>query len=212
MTASVTLPPRYLRARQRVGGRELALDWRQLGRRKPRVWPGMIWLWRADEARRENAERASMLAPEERDRLYLIGTSMGGDLYALDPRGRVVVVDEIEMAYPVVVARDFAAFETSFVLAAEAQKRLHAREEQDELRGVPAQWRKLDAILAGPRGLPRTVKTQVMMGDIANTYLLAGRQGALLEALTAFVKRHPGQRALATKMRKYAGAWGGGGS
>ena len=56
MTASVTLPPRYLRARQRVGGRELALDWRQLGRRKPRVWPGMIWLWRADEARRENAE------------------------------------------------------------------------------------------------------------------------------------------------------------
>jgi hypothetical protein len=72
---------------------------------------------------------------------------------------------------------------------------------------MPAQWRRLDAILEGRHRLSRTANIQGMLVDIANAYLDAHRLQELLEALRAFTKRHPSRKTLAAKLRKYAKKW-----
>jgi hypothetical protein len=202
------LPASYLRARRNLGNREIDLDWRKLGRKEPRMWPGMLWLWTARDARRENSERRPSLDSKLRDRLFLIGTNTAGVVFAIDARGRVVIMDEIEMDYPVTLGGDFSAFEKCFVTAPEKREALRERDRADALRRMPARWRKLDAILDGRHRLSRTANVHAILVDIANHYLLAGRTEALLEALRTFAARHPRRKSLVAKLRKYVKQWG----
>lgn len=112
-TAAMTLPPSYLEARARLAKREIPLDWRKLGSRKPPMWPGMICMFTEQEAERDNARLQPMFegAPP-----FFIGSNAAGILFAIDPHDRVVVVDEIEMEFPEVLAENFDAFELAFAL------------------------------------------------------------------------------------------------
>jgi hypothetical protein len=205
------LPPSYLQARRRLASREIDLDWRKLGRKKPRSWPGMLWLWPPSQARLENAERGPRLDEKLSGKIFLIGTNTAGLLFAIDDHQRVVVIDEIEMDYPTLLARDFEAFERSFVLGDEKRKELAAREQSASQRGLGARWRKLDAIVEGRHALSRTANVYGILLDIADDYLLAEQREALLNALGAFVERHPDRKGVARKLRKYVKAWGSGG-
>lgn len=203
-TIGVALPESYKRARQKLARREVSLDWTKLGRKEPRVWPGMLWLWSAADARRENAERRALLDEAIRDRVFLIGTNTAGLLFAIDSRARVVLVDECEMSGPTLLAKDFELFERSFV----SRRTPQAPPKAPSLRGVGAQWRKLDAILEGRHALSRSANIEGILVDIVSDYRRAGQMNALDGALTAFVKRHPGRARLATKMRKLVREWG----
>ena len=206
----MAIPPSYVRARRKLAGREIALDWRKLGRRKARVWPGVLCLWGAREARRENAERGRFLDEKLQGRLFMIGTNTAGLLFAIDSRGRVVVFDEIEMDYPVLLATDFDRFERSFVVSTKKNKEFRNLEGRETPRRMSDRWRTLDAILEGRHSLSRTANVYGMLIDVANKYLLADGREALLDALRAFVKRHPSRKTLAAKLRKYANGWGAG--
>jgi hypothetical protein len=210
---AVTLPPAYLRARGKLAGREIELDWRKLGARKPPVWPGMLCMFDAADARRENLELVPRCGERVRDRLFFFGTNTAGLLFAIDQRGRVVVVDEIELDYPTVLARDFDTLAGGFLITEEARAKHREREDAGRGRRLAGRWKTLDHIITSrdPRlrhPSNRSHSAQVVIVDIANEYLLANRQAELLDGLRAFGRRHPGQRRLITKMRKYALAWG----
>jgi hypothetical protein len=95
---------------KQLAGRTLDLDWTALGTRRPPMWPGSIIFDKRREMERRNEElRRRPEAPP----VYLIGRNGAGLAFAIDRRGRVVVLDEIEMDYPVVLAPSLAKFLTS---------------------------------------------------------------------------------------------------
>jgi hypothetical protein len=202
------LPSGYPRAIAALAGRHVDLDWRKLARKRPRIWPGSIWLWTTAAAAKENASFAPMLDKRLRGDVYFIGTNTAGLLYAIDVRGRVVVIDECEMAYPEPLAPNFETFVSAFVVEKEAQEALATREQAAALRAMPARWKKVDALLAVGAPKPRPELVRARLVDIANDYLLAGRKDQLLAELRAFAARHPGRRAIVTKLRAYAERWG----
>jgi hypothetical protein len=190
------LPASYVRARRKLGGQEIDLDWRKLARRVPPQWPGMIFLYRVGTLR-EGA--------------YVIGTNTAGLLFALDDRDRVVVLDEAELGEATVLARDFDTFTRAFVSGSERTAH-RAKERARAARGMAARWKKLDDIVASTAGthlIARNMDVRALLVDIANDYLVDGRRDEFLEALAAFRKRHPvrGKR-LATELRAYAARWG----
>jgi hypothetical protein len=203
---AIPLDPSYLSARRKLANREVGLDWPKLRRRSADGSPDTIRLYPARLAQSENARLAD-LAPQLRDRLFVIGTDGASLLFAIDKRGRVVVMDAVELAYPKLVAPDFDAFAAAFVTTRGAKKELERRDKDGALRHISRQWRRLDAIIEGRHALA-TADPNVILVDIANDYLLARRPDALQDALRAFVKRHPTRgKTLATKIRKYMRQW-----
>jgi hypothetical protein len=209
----VTLPPAYLDVRRRLARREIDLDWRRLGARKPRVWPGTLYLFDGADARRENLRLSENVADRWRNRLFFLGNNAAGLLFALDDRQRVVIVDEIELDYPTVLARDFEKLARAFLLTADDRAEYERKEDAGKGRRLAGRWKRLDDIIAGrdPRlrhPFNRSAAISVELVEIANAYLLSGQRAELLDGLRAFGGRHPGYRRWVTKMRKYAFAWG----
>lgn len=209
----VTLPPAYLGARRRLARREIELDWRRIGARKPRVWPGTLYLFDAADARRENLRLSRHVGDRWRHRLFFVGNNAAGLLFALDDRQRVVIVDEIEPDYPTLLARNFDTLARAFLLTADDRAQHERKEDAGKGRVLTARWKRLDDIIAGrdPRlrnPFNRSVAISGVLVDIANAYLLSGQRAELLDGLRMFGRRHPGYRRWVTKMRKYALAWG----
>ncbi|HSO37543.1 MAG TPA: hypothetical protein VLT33_33690 [Labilithrix sp.] len=106
--APFRLPATYLRALDAHANEEIPLDWRALGHRKaPRLWPGSIFMFRRSLLARENRTLGKRRL--DGDPLFFIGTNTAGIVFALDRRGRVLVLDEITVDDDVVLAPTFAA-------------------------------------------------------------------------------------------------------
>jgi hypothetical protein len=111
-------PAAYLSAVRRHANQELRLDWRQLARRVPPMWPGSLYLWRLRTLESEN-QRLKKFWPAAQQRSFLfIGTNTCGIVFALDRAGSVHIFDEIEAGggcvdCGVALASSFATFLSS---------------------------------------------------------------------------------------------------
>ena len=96
----------YLAAFKKFGRAEITLDWRKLGRSRwagemtddgsPALWPGALVLFAPKDLAAENARLRGGVPPDVPERLLFIGSNTAGIVFALDPKGRVIVFDELE--------------------------------------------------------------------------------------------------------------------
>jgi len=199
----IALPKSYLDARRRLGGREIHLDESKLGRR-PRVWPGLLFLYKADVARRENLELRPSLDERLADRLFVIGTNTAGLLFVIDDGGRVGLLDDCELGEkPTALCGSFEELARCFVTAKAAQEELKQKEYDARLRQMPSRWKRLDEVIEGRHPRFRPSATYAMLVDMVYDYQFAGRADELSKQLSALRKRHPGKaRTLIDKLRK----------
>jgi len=195
----VDLPQSYISARRRLAKRDVHLDWRELARRQPPMWPGTLWLYRAAEAQRETRRLGV-------EGLFVIGTNNAGVLFAFDARRRVVILDEIEREPSVVLAKDFDRFVRAFIMDG---KEIEALSKSDRDYGLRYRWKKLVECLREPHPIVRSMNTWSLLVDIANAHLIEGRSGELQAQWKIFRRQHPSRTGtLDKKLRTYVSRWG----
>ncbi len=190
------LPAAYKKALKGHDGGEIHMDWAKLHRKEPPNWPGSFYLWPQEEATAENERLEPLLY--SRGSLYFIGNNVGGQLFALDRKARILVVDPVAMDDDtVVIAPSLDALLSCRVSEADSGRALR----RDVTRGLSNNWKRIEDLISKPKSfdyhfLPDRIE------ELHAEYSIIDKLPEFHERLKELRRRHPGKRSLFARLKR----------